>query len=566
MNLSRFAYASSRKQCIIFESFMTSAPNKDVLSAAAALRREFPDRSASVSFETFDTDPFRDAFATFLVQAASDTFDQFVATGSKGGVTVTEERDVCNPALVDGMLMSVLEGVGDSVKVPRVKKHVRGDLILEKGAIVWRRSPYWLTLRIMVERQIRTLREGHHRPYIKFLFATVHAKLLEDCYAILHPERVNMLIAKLARRLAKLEEERESSTGSNRKLLDMFFQQTGPNFFAHVLQTASGSISNAWSSFKQRTKRVVPRLNREVPPGDLRFELTGSIEYLRGLLIQPPQRTARKIYTTTPAVREAAILQIPRLAERLAKIDIEKLTESARVAGEEQASEACSALFQAMAETIDAAKTFCKGNSILMSRSLLSVFQHWVAMDKMAIEVCPLLSQYRPPFDPRALDVLCLPSWEEMEKVRAVQEYLVDRTKKATSEDGWTFLDKPIAPNAFPHQYYKSLQGSLVLGRLEDEIDKVNEDMREAKIREFDKMAEKYKDLLAKVQQEPCKCRWGHDGTMDITACVKCFHDRQRRRMQITVHENLLPEKESREPARAVVLLEIAMPQHILWY
>lgn len=545
---------------------MTSAPNKDVLNAAAALRREFPDRSASVSFETFDTDSFRHDFATFLVQAVSDTFDQFVATGTKGGVIVTEERDVCNPALIDGMLMSVLEGVGDSVKVPRVKKHVRGDLILERAAIVWRRSPYWLTLRIMVERQIRTLREGNHRPYIKFLLATVHAKFLEDCYAILHPERVNVLIAKLARRLAKLEEERESSTGSTRELLDMFFQQTGPNFFSRVLQMASISISNAWSSFKQRTRRIVPRLNREVPLGDLRFELKGSVGYLRGLLNQTHSKAARKSYAANPAVKEAAILQIPRQAERQAKIDIEKLTESQRAAGKEQPDGACAALFWAMAETIEAAKTFCKGNSILMSRSLLSVFQHWVAMDKLVIEACPLLSQYRPPFDPRALDVLCLPSWEDMERVRAVQAYLAERTKKAISQDGWTFLDKPIASNAFPHQYYKSLQGSAVLGKLEEEIDEANEHMREAKIKEFDKTTEHYKDLLAKVQQEPCKCRWDRDGNMDITACAKCFHDRQRRRMQITVHENLLPEKENREPARAAVLLEIAMPRHILWY
>jgi hypothetical protein len=545
---------------------MTSAPNKDVLSAAAALRREFPDRSASVSFETFDTDPFRDAFATFLVQAASDTFGQFVATGSKGGVTVTEERDVCNPALVDGMLMSVLEGVGDAVKVPRVKKHVCGDLILEKGAIVWRRSPYWLTLRILVERQIRTLREGNHRPYIKFLFATVHAQLLKDCYAILHPERVNMLIAKLARRLAKLEEERESSTGSIRELLDMFFQRTGPSFFAPVLQKASSSISNAWLAFKQRTWRVVPRLNRDVPPADLHFELTGSIGYLRGLLNRPPQRSARKLYTTTPAVKEVAILQIPKLAEQLAETDIEELAESPSAAREEEAGGACYVLFKAMAKTIEAAETHCKGSSILMSRSFLSVFQHWVAMDKIAIEICPLLSQYRPPFDPRALDVLCLPSWEDMERVRAVQEYLVERTKNATSQDDWTFLDKPVAPNAFPHRYYQSLQGSLVLGRLEEEIDEENEEMKEAKIKEFDEMAEQYKDLSAKVQQEPCKCRRDRDGNMDITACVKCFHDRQRRRMVITVHENLLPEKESREPARAAVLLEIAMPRHIRWY
>lgn len=541
---------------------MASAPCQNVLEATAALSCEFPDRAVSIPLDIFDSESFRNTLSEFIVQASSESFDQFVAKASKGGVSVTEEREVCNPSLVNGMLMSFLEGLGSFESVPRLKKNVRDDVILEIAAVVWRRSPYWLMLRVMVERQLCTERQGSHRAFFKFLLCAVFAKLLEDCSTVLHPEKVNMLIAKLARRLAKLEEERQAASGEALELYNQLFKAT-THFFESALKAASDSIALACSSFKRKNRRFVPRLNREVPQMDLRFDFSGSIDYLRALLSVPPMAHRPQKTLVAPYVKEGTILQVQKMASRF--IDTDPVdADFGHAFASMKAGGGCARLARSMINLANHAVEVYKGDSILMSRSLLTLFQRWVEMDKLAISVCPIIKDYKPLFNPRALDVLCLSSESDMQILRQVQQYLDERSTNASKD--YTFLSRPNSEDSFPQRYYLSDQGSSFLVPLEEHIDSRNEDLKTQKIEQFDDMKQKYERLSAQVQQETCICTWDDHGVRNCKKCTKCFHDRQRNRMKIQPHEDLLPDKEKQGPARAAVLLELAMPKVVLWY
>ena len=104
------------------------------------------------------------------------------------------------------MLIPLLEGVGSSVEVPRLRKRVRDDVNIQNAESPWRRLPFWLVLRVAIQRQLcLILGDEPGRACYKFLICALLTQLLEDCTDQLAPELTVMLRAKLCRRLAKLE-------------------------------------------------------------------------------------------------------------------------------------------------------------------------------------------------------------------------------------------------------------------------------------------------------------------------------------------------------------------------
>jgi hypothetical protein len=104
------------------------------------------------------------------------------------------------------MLMPLLEAVGSSVNVPRLRKRVWDDVNIQNAEFPWKRLPFWPVLRVAARRRLcLALGNETGQACYKFLICTVLAQLLEDCAGQLVPEFTMMLKAKLCRRLAKLE-------------------------------------------------------------------------------------------------------------------------------------------------------------------------------------------------------------------------------------------------------------------------------------------------------------------------------------------------------------------------
>ena len=159
---------------VIFEAFEASPSSEDVLAAENALQWDFPGRAAEIPFDEFLKKSFQDSLATFLEQGSMESLKRFAALSVKAKASVIETRDTTDPALVTQMLMPLLEAVGSSVDVPRIRKRVRDDVNIQNAEFPWRRLPFWLVLRVATQRQLcLTLGNETGRACYKFLIYTI---------------------------------------------------------------------------------------------------------------------------------------------------------------------------------------------------------------------------------------------------------------------------------------------------------------------------------------------------------------------------------------------------------
>ena len=244
---------------VIFEAFEASPSSADVLAAENALQWDFPGRAAEIPLDEFFKESFQESLATFLEQASMESVNRFEARSAKAKASVIETRDTTDPALVTQMLMPLLEALGSSIDVPRLRKRVRDDVNIQNAELPWRRLPFWLVLRVATQRQLcLALGDETGRACYKFLICTVLAQLLDDCTGQLAPELTIMLTAKLCRRLAKLEIDKARVCSAS-AVYKQLFDSIGP-LFKGIIKKVTEQVESAWAHFKRTITRPVPKL------------------------------------------------------------------------------------------------------------------------------------------------------------------------------------------------------------------------------------------------------------------------------------------------------------------
>ncbi|KAK2596613.1 hypothetical protein QQS21_006289 [Conoideocrella luteorostrata] len=548
---------------MMFESFETSASASSVLAANHALQWDFPGRAVAISMDEFANESFRNTLGEFLEQASEVAFDQFAARASKGGRSVVETRDTASPALITEMLMSFLEAKGRAVPSSLVRKRIRDDVILASSETQWRRSPYWLVLRVASQRIFQTLcgPDGHEaaRVYFKFLMCVVLARLLVDCDDILHPENVLMLQAKLCRRLAKLEAERSAASSSRRQVYDECFSET-TDFLESVVKNTKQKITTRWEAHQQKSARVIPRLPSRAPERDLTLELINSGDALQSLLESKVDAPRNAAAVSLSALQEGTVTQVNKLADRCSRLVDCAADAVSKLKHAEGPSEGnCKKIAEEMIYYLNALDTEFNGEAQLMSQSLLNLFELWVAMDSMATSICPLLSKYHPIFVPESLDMLCLSTKGEMERLSRVQQYLAKRIKSCTFNENIFRRGK----SAFAVMYFHSEAQNSTLVALGAEIDAASSRNKKNKEEELQRLTKDYETLTEEMEQNICSCTHDSDGSRNVSGCKRCWKMRCRKRLRINVHEDFLPTNPS---YRAAVLFEMGMPKYLAAY
>ncbi|CAI6095047.1 unnamed protein product [Clonostachys chloroleuca] len=553
---------------IVFEAFEVSAPNTNVLEANHALTCEFPHRAAAISFNNFADESFLQTLSNFLEQASSESFDQFAARASKGGKFIVETRDCPSPALISEMLMSLLEGIGSLTKVQTFQKKVRDDVVLGTSEIPWRRSPYWLFLRVAVRCVLSSLFDngvnGIGRVYFKFIMCVVLAQLLKDCVGRLAPEKTLMLQAKLCRRLAKLETEKLAASGVLRSTFEVLFTATTP-FLQDNIAAAQSQASNSWNEYKKKITRPIPKLPSRAPKDALWLDLRNSGEALSQLLTQKTGAPQRDGKTKISSLDAGTISQVNQLASRYGKlVDDEADIATQLKATWSDARLRCIDLSWKILEYRKDSGDAYKTDALLMSRHLLRLFELWVAMDQAATTACPLLNKYHPIFIPEALDVLCLLTEEEMRSLRDVQEHLAERIANHDPDYGSIF-DTPNRKFAFPLKFVHGTKEGKAMIALGERIDAASDRARRSKTLELESHMADYNKLSEAIGAGVCCCKRLLDGTKDVRGCKRCWQWRSRNRMKIKIHEDFIPDSD-RERQRAAILFELTLPEYLASY
>ncbi|ROW07311.1 hypothetical protein VMCG_03763 [Cytospora schulzeri] len=559
---------------VVFEAFEASATSEQVLASENALRWDFPGRACEVSETRFLDEDFQDNLAEFLEKASMDTLSRLVAHTRKANVDISEARDVTDPALITQMLMPLLDTLGSPIQVPKLRKRVRDDVNIDfdsgKGAIQpFRRHPFWLVLRVAVERQLcLSLGDIKGRACYKFIVCIVLAHLLQDVVGKLRPELTLVLRAKLSRRLAKLEQERSQQLDTS--IYDCLFNSTGP-WFRTVIESVTERINLVWTDFKSKTTRKLERLPSYAPPSDLRLSLPSSGTHLNDLLQLRPVQQTQVATLQSLLINDEGIKQVQEFTRRyfdLAEVERSIEKDATRLVNDEASHD------QPMDRCVELAEYICEyfekvgtdsyaSNPELMSTFVLNVFDLWVLMDIVALRACPLLRDYHPVFTPQLLDCLQLPNARDFARLQAIQQHLHQRIDRCRFKSYDVFTGFESA-DSFASKYVAESTALQVLRR---QIEMASDDAQEEKEEEWQEALEECEELSQNIAELACICTFaGEDGKRtqeDIMSCKQCYFWRKRNRLEIKVHEDFLPSHNSRKSS---IVFELAIPREIEAY
>ncbi|RAK87649.1 hypothetical protein BO79DRAFT_246177 [Aspergillus costaricaensis CBS 115574] len=553
---------------VVIEAFETSPSAEETLAASGALRWTFPGTAVSLSVEEFKNPVLQASLTDFLEKASTEQLEQFAAKARKAGKEVVERRNTVDPSIITEFLIALLGVNGSHICPPALQKRVKDDVCWDNAELPWRRSPFWLVLRVSIQRLLY-LRLGSDlgRLQYKFLLCFVLAELLGNVVdrKVLEPEQWSWLNTKLCRRLAKLETEMQTSSTEMRTLHAQLSQKLDP-VCQQSVTVMRNAISGEWEEFKKRIQRKIPQLPIYAKDTDFVLSLPNSISYLENVMRSLPGTLVNRPRTVDPFDVSSHIDkntgdQFVSLVKKYSPIaetelDIEFRKEQSPMS-EGKSDEVCLDTARQITCYLDVVGQSHDSDHEQMSSFILNVLELWVLMDKCATSVYPLICEYRPVFCDEQLDVLLLSRYVDLERLQKIQLYLQDRCTAASRGDMTIFSDP--APGCFADRFL-----GLPIGRdlvqLQRKIEKASSVARALKESELADINEEFESLTRSINNSICTQRRHPDGTHDIRGCSHCYYVRCRRRLEITIHEDYLPTDEKLYETRAIVF-ELRTPK-----
>ncbi|KAE8322528.1 hypothetical protein BDV39DRAFT_209670 [Aspergillus sergii] len=550
---------------VVFEAFEASPAAQSVLQCQDALQCDFPGSAVSIPMSRFKEQSLQERLAIFLDQASEERIERFAAKSRKAGASLVEARDTPDPHLITQMLMTLLEAQGSQVPTPKLRKRLRDDVCWTNAYIPWRRNPLYLVIRVCIQRLLYSLHGAEiGRLYYKFLICAIHAQLLKEVVGVLPVESCHLLIAKLSRRLAKLEVERQALRGPSYLVAETLFNNHG-SWFEMVIQTATGIMEDKWASFKSTAQKRIPTLPHRAHQHDLQLKLPNSGSHLRQLLSRQTRgHVQESLQSPNGKVDNLVRSPYKHFASRYSSLKrLEtQLKDRFHLSKNAYQDDKCAILAKEIEHYLNQVSDLYDDCIEQKSAMMVTLFQLWVVMDKYAVHQFPLLNEYRPPFPPEWLDVLQLSDYEDLARLQEIQQYLRHREKQCEFQT-LTLFSNPVE-NCFADRYVRDSQDADRLQQLDRDIATASSAAKDKKRVELDQINQEYSSLSQKITSAICTRKKGSPGS----GCAHCRLKKQRKKLRITVHEDFLPESISKGAIvqRRAILFELAMPSALAAY
>ena len=548
---------------ILFESFEVDPPNAEIMGTIGRVRRVFPDPAIKVPDETAMDPSFQQELISFLVQMGVDVLEDSAASTRKANSDVLEERDTADPHFITELLTAILRGLPGSrpLAVEQIEKHIRNDILWKDAHKPWRRSSLWLIARVALqttlERFLGQAGTTEFKAFMIFLMSAI--PLYQDCTDI-SSDSLFCMRAKLARRVCKLSPK-------------------APKFvISEATKAVDGisSILNArWRDLQSQYNQAPVWTPRTLDiKADTQFSLVHSKEYIRNRLSQAQIPSSPKLFQPTESPRLSHILEnlqtftVAKLREAFLKepmtslIDIETFVAKKLDDWVElhlDSAPACGTLSDCLEFYAESASIHYKGNPENESIKFLTLFQLWVALDRLVTKQIPLLLDYSPEVPETILDPLLITDPLFIQRLLDVQSYLVTRRKNA--HVGSVFTPK-ISESAFSVRYYDASQELQSLRSL---IETEAQQIRKEKCEDLRRRQNEYESTVQQAASLDHTYTYSQEGTQrhKHKKCRKCRLENGAQRMEIGVHEWPLPSREL--PLKATVF-ELKCPyQFQMW-
>ncbi|KAL9104009.1 MAG: hypothetical protein Q9163_000987 [Psora crenata] len=538
-------------EIVIFEAFEASPLSEKALASESALQWDFPGCAVAIQYSDFAQPSFQENLAAFLEQASTESIKRYAAHTNKAGSSAYESRDTVDPSLITQMLMTLLEANGYRILAPILRKRVRDDVCWTDGAeIPWRRSPYWLVLRVGLQRHLYMLHgsEGG-RVHYKVLLCLSLKGLLDDAVEHVSPELLTFVQAKLARRLAKLEVDKTKLSPAGRPSFEFMFTSL-QTVFHKTMKTVNERVEVGWAAFKKSFQRPVPPLPRRADRQDLALTLCKSAPYLQQIMSWQKDMSERAMTHASYSrpmefdLSFVTVHQFQAFANRyfsLSEFETDCATSHvARLASPTNAAELCIKLAQKINTYLDLVANAYDSNPEQKSIMLLTVMELWISMDQVATSLFGLLMDYSPGIPAKILDVLQLPYLADMARLQAIQQYLYGRNTQCSSSIN-TIFDDPVK-GCFADRYFDESNDSSMMQDVYQKITTAAEAARGRKVVERENLSRDFEGLQRKIAESSCLFTT-EDGSVihDDRKCTKCYLRRKSKRMKIQIHEYPLP-------------------------
>lgn len=503
--------------------------------------------------DPFQDSSFRDALAMFLEQSSGELVERFAAKAKKAGATIVEPRDTASPHIITQLLMSLLEAYGSQTTSPILRKRVRDDVCWKNAFLPWRRSPFYMVIRVGIQRMLYSVcgpEEG--RAYYKTFIAMIHARLLQNSTGMLSVELCHFLRAKLCRRLSKLEVERDRLTcGAYSHLLNYYSA-----CFSDIIKSATLAMDIEWKKFKDSTQRRTPALPLRAAKRDMCLELPNSLGQLKSIL--------KSSFNTKTSFDKAFIPKdlntlvnkhFRTFSERYAGLHTLQQEFRSNWTAFNGSKASCALIAKWIRSYLDQMPEI-EDNVHELSLMTIDLFELWAIMDRIAVRKFPLLAEYSCGFQPNLLDVLLLSLRDDLGRLHRIQQYITERERNCQFKTLTIFSDP--TSNGFSDLYVRRSADKKRFQALADEIEHASERARKDKIEELQSVNERYSDLSQKVMS-PCTREWGEPRLR----CIHCTAKIKRKKLKIHAHEDFLPKEGI---LRRAVIFELAMPSELAEY
>ena len=406
-------------------------------------------------------------------------------TTIKAGSEVREVRDTVHPRYISVLLVGILRGFGQPAEVDRITKRI-GDEVLWCDALKpWRRSPLWPVLRVTLQTSLRS--DNLYKLFVLFF----HAHLLRKCVQRNFPsELLHVMRVKMTRRLSKL--------GS------AVPQQVYDFVHKNALDTEA-LLSERWSTFQAiESSAPTSQLKTLTFAPDTHISLDSSYDYLTRMLDSVSHGHSHgsfnphesRLYPTcdfsqfSDGQLAAAIANGRHVAIADFEKSVERYLESwvkASMNDKSALDVIASCIQQYYADAKGLYGTNPEDNSIM----LLTIMDLWVALDRLAIQQCPLLEEYSPEIPSEFLHDLLLRRSSAINRALHIEEYLCQRHKG--TRQSISIFSNYVGESCFAVKFFRT---SDDLKRLYGEINQSARQERETKRQELVSLNQQSRSLL----------------------------------------------------------------------
>lgn len=530
------------KELVVFECFEASPSAGAVMECKGSLLRTFPAHARAVNISIFDDLRFRNELAAALSKLDTEVINEMMPQSQKAGSKMAEIRDTAHPGLVSDMLMAILASLGNPVQAQQISKRTRDDVLWSNALLPWRRSALWLAIRVTIQTtlcRVLMTEEGNiqYKNFLVSLMSEIASMALLGDASI---DTCHVVLAKIARRVHKLGAH---TLG--------FVQEEALD----ACQRIRAHLNVKWDEVRTLDAERPTTVQKSSFARDTALSLHASRPYLDAALAYD-QNYAPSATSFAPDCQPwpGWYRGLPRLGtdngskEELVFVLAEFehwIADSlppwvAKFDSCSPSPEDCMALANLGESYWRKAEIAYVDAPEQLSMMLLIIGEFWHAVDRLAINLFPLLKQYSPVLSTDLFYPLILPKQGHMQRLHKVEQHIKFRHAHATQQNPSIFSDPER--RSFAVAYYAT---STSHKDLRAWIEAEASTIRAAKKSEWEEASETHRRLLSEAEGLECQNTTDAYGwTVHSASCKKCNLISQANDMRISKYEWPLPRDE----------------------